>query len=101
MKKIYIKGAQKHAGGPIYKGFEKAWEKVGYKVCTYSSLHDLIEEEDEYELMLSDSEYATPWYGSKHNHIISGHTLEESKYIYFSRLEIRFPRSSGCNQSTF
>ncbi len=88
MKKMYIKGSQAHAGGPIYRGFERAWEQVGYKVCTYSSLHDLTDEDDEYELMLSDSEYASPWYGSRHNHIISGYTLEESQYMYKMNIPI-------------
>ena len=88
MKKIFIKGGQKHAGRPIYRGFEKAWEHVGYKVCSYNTLQELTEEDDEYELMLTDTEYGMPWVGTKHNQIIAGHTLEESLHIYKTNLLI-------------
>tara|TARA_R110002051_G_scaffold304991_1_gene374626 strand:- start:45 stop:959 length:915 start_codon:yes stop_codon:yes gene_type:complete len=58
-KKVYIKNHTGGAGVWIYKGYQRAWESLGYETIFYSSLEEINSEKDSYYLMGLDSDVDT------------------------------------------
>jgi hypothetical protein len=54
VRNVFIKHHPTHAGKWIYRGYKKAWEKLGYSVHYYDNLSEISNFKDNYYLMAID-----------------------------------------------